>query len=139
MQTAKEKAVICKTLLCFLQSLTGDRCEIELKNDLQLTGKVLGVDSGMNVELENVVMRRPTSLRLNAFTVEHYDYLYLKGEKIRYVQFSDRIDVGRQIESKLDDYRRKRQHITENAVHQYKANKERREDRMRSRLFQDNR
>ena len=134
MQTPKEKAVSCKTLLCFLQSLAGERCDFELKNDLQLTGKLIAVDSGMNVELANVVMRRPASVRLDDFTIERYDYLYLKGEKIRYVQFSDQIDVGQRIEKRLDEYRRRRQQIVANEtiVHQHKK---RRSDRTMDRLF----
>ena len=136
MQKSQEKAVACKTLICFLQSLTGERCDFELKNDLQLTGKVIGVDSGMNVELESVLMRKPASVRLDEFTVEQYDYLYLKGEKIRYVQFSDQIDVEQKIESKLDEYRRKRQQITANAqmVHQHKQ----RGHDQKSKLFKGN-
>lgn len=136
MQTPQEKAVSAKTLICFLQSLAGERCDLELKNDLQLTGRVIAVDSGMNVELEAVVMRRPANVRLDEFTVEHYDYLYLKGEKIRYVQFSDEIDVGQRIDRKLDEYRHKRAQIVENQqiVHRHK---QRRADQAKSRLFEE--
>lgn len=129
---ARERAVSCKTLICFLQSLVDEVCDLELKNDLQLTGRIVSVDCGMNVELEDVTLRRPKTISLKAYTVEQYDYLYLKGEKIRYVQFSDQIDVRRNIESKLNEYHRKGRQVIQNRdVH----HKQRKYDQQQAKLL----
>lgn len=107
METAKERAISCKTLICFIQSLVGEVCDLELKNDFQLNGKLISVDAGMNIELKNVTLRKPTDLSLKKFNLEYCDYLFLRGEKLRYIQFSDKINVRNNIENKLDDYNRR--------------------------------
>ena len=123
--TAKERAIACKTLICFLQSLIDEVCDLELKNDLQVNGKLLNVDSNMNVELKDVKLRRPTSLSLDEFTIEYYDYMFLKGEKIRYVQFNDEIDVKQNIDAKLDEYHGRTRNAIKNTqyVHQFRQDK----------------
>lgn|ERR1712029_821165 len=125
MESKKETAISCKSLICFLQSLISENCDFELKNDLQLTGKLINVDSNMNVELRDVTLKRATNILLNDFTIEKYDYLFLKGEKIRYVQFSDRIDVKQNIKNKLDQYHNTTKQVLKNnqEIQQFKQAK----------------
>lgn len=105
MQTPRERAIAAKTLLGFLQSLVDERCVLELRDDLQVSGLLRSVDSRMNVQLEQVQLSRPSDFWCERFAERRLDYLFVKGDKIRYVQFDDRLDAERLLEAQVEKIR----------------------------------
>ncbi|RWS27845.1 U7 snRNA-associated Sm-like protein LSm10 [Leptotrombidium deliense] len=103
MQTPRERAQCAKTLICFLRSLVDERTRIELRDDTEIVGVVKSVDAYMNIELSDVTVEKHCSRSNSDLRCEKYDYLFLKGTKIRYVSIPDECDtiqaIGEQIES----------------------------------------
>lgn len=123
METAKDRALSAKTLVCFLQSLIGERAIVELKDDHQIVGTIRQVDSYMNVEMVNVTMRRPTDLKNGIYEDTFNDYIMIKGPRIRFVSPSDgeSIDVFSNINKRIDSIRAHRKSVVQ-AVRKRKWN-----------------
>ncbi|RWS07598.1 U7 snRNA-associated Sm-like protein LSm10 [Dinothrombium tinctorium] len=101
MQTPRERALSAKTLICFLQSLIDTRTTIELRDDSQIEGVIKSVDSFMNIELNDVCIRRP----LKSSREELCDYLFVNGTKIRYVSIPDEVDALKAIDKQIASIR----------------------------------
>ncbi|XP_053209664.1 U6 snRNA-associated Sm-like protein LSm2 [Panonychus citri] len=103
--TAKDRALSVKTLICFLQTLIGQKTWIELKNDYQLLGTVDQVDAYMNVELSDVSVRKPVNLVKGDYHQYNLDYMFIKGTRVRYVSVPDEIDVIENINQGIEKIR----------------------------------
>ena len=106
---ARERAIACKTLVSFLQSLEGERVTIEARDDSRITGHLLHVDAFMNCNLTDVLIRRPIAYDLSfedsTCVQERLDHLFVKGTRIRYVTFDETIRPIERIQGILDQGR----------------------------------
>lgn len=125
--TAKDRAISCKTLVCFLQSLVGQIVVIELKNDSLIKGKLIQVDAYMNCTLgasqpdcsesfnssksssncsNSVEVSTPVTLLSDKYTVTNYESFFVKGTRIRYVEVPGNVDPIAAIKGQLSEHRR---------------------------------
>ena len=105
-KTAREKAISCKTLICFLESLVGQRISIELKDDSSLFGLLTSVDIHMNCHLVHVTLIKPQSIFVSKkVTKQHFQDFFLKGNRIRFVEIPDSVDPVKNIQEQLDQNR----------------------------------
>ena len=96
-QQAREIAIKCKTLICFLESLVGQEIVIELKDDTRVTGTLILVDAFMNCTLTEVKVEKEKKILSGDFKViGKYETFLVKGTRIRFVQYPDQ--VGDEIE-----------------------------------------
>jgi len=121
MITPRERAITCKTLICLLKSLIqngGNAVEddedivtISLRNDYEARGTVMNVDAFMNMELTQCTLARLVfdldTHQLVPVDVQHFDYFFIKGTRIRSIDLPDRIDGIREIEKQLSLMRRR--------------------------------
>ena len=110
--TSKDRALSVKTLICFLQTLIGQKTCIELKNDYQLLGTVDQVDAYMNVELSDVCVRKPVNLVKGDYHQYNLDYMFIKGTRVRYVSVPDEIDVIENINQGIEKIRSHHRRVT---------------------------
>lgn len=103
--TKKEKAIACKTLIGFLYCLVDERIVVELRNDLQLSGKLISVDSQMNLQLQEVTIKTPLDFFFQTFTEQSLNFMFVKGVKIRYVRFDDKVEAPIQLEQLITKIR----------------------------------
>ncbi|XP_074599551.1 U6 snRNA-associated Sm-like protein LSm2 [Brevipalpus obovatus] len=114
MESGKERAIAAKTLVCFLQTLIGQKARFELKNDHQVIGTITQVDANMNVEVVDVTLRKPIDLRNNQYEEEKSDYMMIKGSRMRYATLpssSDEIKVVNNIQTRLGEIQSHRQGV----------------------------
>jgi small nuclear ribonucleoprotein (snRNP)-like protein len=102
MSSNKEKAISFKTLFGFLGGLVGHRVLLELRNETQVSGILVRVDVQMNVQMEQVKMRRPNDFWYSSFTEQLLDYIYIKGNKLRYVRFDQSINPGQVLRRQMN-------------------------------------
>jgi len=83
-QSAKEKSLICNSLICLLQGLIGRKACIELRDETEATGVITHVDSCMNVSMSNAqLIGCKGEISLEVF--------YVRGQNIRYVHIPDEV------------------------------------------------
>ncbi|XP_015787597.1 U7 snRNA-associated Sm-like protein LSm10 [Tetranychus urticae] len=103
--SSRDRAISVKTLICFLQTLIGQKTWIELKNDFILVGTVKQVDACMNIELSEVLVKKPVNLVNSDYNQSNLDYMFVKGTRIRYVSVPDEIDVIENINQGIENIR----------------------------------
>ena len=109
--TARERAISCKTLICFLQSLVGHDVTIEQKDDVTVTGRLLHVDAQMNCQMtDGVRVRTPKFYLSEEFEEKRVPEYFVNGTKIRYVLFDEEIEPISRMEDQLGQHRREQEH-----------------------------
>ena len=98
MQTSKDKALYCNTLVGIIKACEGKNTQIDLRNEMQLYGKVESVESNMNVIMSNAVLTMPFSKYSSAsleqqLKPKHYTEMTVRGKNIRFVHIPDSIDM----------------------------------------------
>lgn len=93
----KDIAKSIKTMIVALQSMRGQQVAITLRNDSIVTGKVVRVDSNMDVELSDATVV-PDPFYLidgNSEDCNHRcdTYFLLKGTKIRHIEVPEDFDI----------------------------------------------
>ena len=100
METAKERAIIAKTLILFIKSLIGSKVAVELTNGTNITGTLENVDAFMNLTLANGTKDKCKAVATDPLAC---DSLFIKGPRVRSVKYSSdesEIDMmKRQVES----------------------------------------
>lgn len=88
MESAREKAVIAKTLVLFIKSLIGSKVTVELTNGTNVTGILENVDAFMNLTL--VANGSSDTCRVNTANPDQLacDSLFIKGPRVRSVNYS---------------------------------------------------
>lgn len=131
--TSKERAISCKTLVSFIQSLVNQIVEIELKNDTIVKGYLVQVDAYMNCTLQStdivqqeqphcsssksdsgisevrcqkVEVSTPINFMSSEYKVTNYDHFFIKGTRIRYVEVPQDIDPIESIKQQISEHRR---------------------------------
>lgn len=112
---AQERAISCKTLICFLQSLVDERVTIELKDDCRVTGRLVHVDAYMNCTMTNVLIQTPLTYLSDEYEKKKVPDYFVNGTRIRYVDFGDGIEPMERIENQLKENRRENESRIENA------------------------
>lgn len=130
--TARERAISCKTLICFLQSLMHERVTIELKDDCRVTGRLTHVDAYMNCNLETVLIQTPVSYLSEEMVEKHVPDYFVKGTRIRYVHFEDGIEPMARMEQRLKESGREYETRIENAKNSKRPKDRYRDPRRRS-------
>ena len=97
--TGWERASFEKSLCCLLKELGGIYTTIELKNEIQIKGKVDHIDGFMNVSMSDVFYEKPYSARL------HFTNIKIHGKQIRFVHIPDQINIQKAITNQLDKNR----------------------------------
>lgn len=88
--TRKERALSCKSLICYLESLIGKIVTIELRNDSLVKGRLSSVDAYMNSLVDSyqevdggkkrpVEVSTPTSILSTEYDVTCLDSIFIKG------------------------------------------------------------
>jgi small nuclear ribonucleoprotein (snRNP)-like protein len=98
MASGRERAVKERSLVCLLTALRGYKTTVELRNEDSVEGTVTHVDGFMNVTISNAKFVKS---KVNGGEVQHFPTMFVLGEKIRYVQIPDEIDMRQAIESEL--------------------------------------
>lgn len=98
MKTAREKAITCNTLIGILKACEGKTVQIDLRNELNIYGKVESVEYNMNLSMSNAYLTIPFSL--NDFKAssdkpkpKFYKQITIRGRNIRFVHIPDDIDM----------------------------------------------
>ncbi|KAL4228310.1 LSM domain [Mactra antiquata] len=86
MDTARERYYVMNTMLCLIKALEGKKTTIELRDEKQVTGKIVNVDGYMNVSMKRVQWKSLTNQKL-------FDSFFVHGRMIRYVHIPDEIDI----------------------------------------------
>lgn len=114
METARDRALSAKTLVCFLQSLTGEKVVVELKDDYQIIGTIRQVDAYMNVEMVGVTIRKPIDLKSEMYEDTSADYILIKGPRVRYVSVPDEsVDVINNINQRINSIKAHRKGVVQ--------------------------
>jgi small nuclear ribonucleoprotein (snRNP)-like protein len=105
---AHERAITCKTLICFLQSLVGEVVTIEQRNDDRITGRLKHVDAFMNCQLHGgVVVKRPVGYLSEEYESYEVNEYLVNGTKVRYVTFGEEIgDPITRMEGQLSQHQK---------------------------------
>jgi small nuclear ribonucleoprotein (snRNP)-like protein len=121
-QKSRETAITCKTLICFLESLVEQKVVIELKDDTRVFGTLMEVDAFMNCTLSGVTVMKEKKILSGDFQVHHtYDSLFIKGTRIRIVEYPDEVeDEIRAIQGVLNNYRQEAENRIRNSKRQPK-------------------
>jgi small nuclear ribonucleoprotein (snRNP)-like protein len=98
MQTAKDKALYCNTLIGIIKACEGKYTQIDLRNEMQLYGKVESVESNMSVIMSNAFLTMPFSKILSTskdqqLKPKHYTEITVRGRNIRFVHIPDDVDM----------------------------------------------
>mmetsp|Transcript_17896 Transcript_17896/g.22582 ORF Transcript_17896/g.22582 Transcript_17896/m.22582 type:complete len:121 (+) Transcript_17896:104-466(+) len=114
METAQKEGVSSNTeekipffqrsLAFFLESMSGYRVVIELKNDSEVTGSIENCDNDMNLTLQNVRCVNTQG------KVQKHSLMFVQGSMIRYVHIPDHVNVAHQVRrhvKRLDHCREK--------------------------------
>lgn len=101
MQTSREKALSARSLICLLQAIRGRRTCIELRDDCIVEGKLISVDGFMNAELRDVTFKKPLKILSDKYTESTFDYFFVKGTRIRYVEIPEDLDPIEAIRGQL--------------------------------------
>lgn len=116
-QPRRETAIICKTLIVFLESLVGEQVKIELKDDSIVSGRLTLVDAFMNCTLSEASLSKPVKSLSGQYTKQGpFDSFFVKGTKIRYVNYDslgdkrDKDEIS-SIERQLSSYQRRHQNM----------------------------
>lgn len=107
--SSRERALSARTLICLLQTLIDEQACIELRDDCTVDGTVVNVDAFMNVELRDVILKKPRHVLSDEFDEQTFDYFFVKGTRVRYVHLPDHIDPIKAIERKVREFRRHRE------------------------------
>ncbi|XXQ38918.1 Sm domain-containing protein [Plasmodiophora brassicae] len=117
-----------RTLATVLQALVGQRIAIDLKNDSTVEGRLVAVDQRMNCRLTSA--RTYKRYHDDSATGEHLSAVFIKGNRIRYVEIPDYVDVAECI----NEQRRKRNRRN---AQQQQQQQQQRAPRSRRRPMQD--
>jgi len=98
MQTAKDKALYCNTLIGIIKACEGKYTQIDLRNEMQLYGKVESVEANMSVIMSNAFLTMPFSKILSSskdqqLKPKHYTEITVRGRNIRFVHIPDDVDM----------------------------------------------
>ena len=123
MQSSKDKALYCNTLIGIIKACEGKQVQIDLRNELQLYGTVDSVSSNMNITMSNVHLTMPFSA-LSSQSKEqqcmprHYNEITLRGHNVRFVHIPDEIDM---IDALQQQIMRTRSNFNPNVKENFKA------------------
>ena len=92
----EEKYSAEKTLICLLHACKGSITTVELRDESALYGRIAHVDGFMNIRMLDVTLTKTDG------RVLHFDEIFVQGEKIRFVQIPDEIDIRRAIFQQLN-------------------------------------
>jgi small nuclear ribonucleoprotein (snRNP)-like protein len=106
--TRKDIAKSIKTLLVVLQSMRGQQVVITLRNDSNVTGTIVKVDSNMNIELSDVLIEpdlfystTDLSDNTNQDAGVAQPYLLVKGTRIRHIEVPDKFDLIKEAKQEI--------------------------------------
>ena len=106
MQTPKDKALYCNTLVGIIKACEGKTIQVDLRNELQLFGKVETVESNMNFTMSNAFLTMPFS-KLSPDSHEkqmkpkHYSEITVRGRNVRFVHIPDDVDMIEALEQQI--------------------------------------
>jgi len=117
--TARERARTLNTLTCLLKGVVGHVTTIDLRNESSIRGRVMSVDSCMNMTLKGAVFSSPSVAHgvsttpvqdsladgrdghvCSDGTIKYAEF-YVQGTNIRYVHIPDSLDITLTIEEQL--------------------------------------
>lgn len=101
MSESKNKALTASTLLGFVRGLIGEHVRIELRNETQVSGRLTCVTVQMDLQLENVLIRKPNDFWCSSFTETRVDFLFIKSTRYRFVRFDERLDAQQVLNNEL--------------------------------------
>eukprot|EP00040_Diaphanoeca_grandis_P006513 m.37703 g.37703 ORF g.37703 m.37703 type:complete len:144 (-) comp17742_c0_seq1:37-468(-) len=84
------------SLVCLLQGMIGTVTTVELNNEDTARGKILTVDTFMNITLADVDFQRHLG------TKQHHEAMYVLGKYIRFVQIPDEVHVENVIKTQIE-------------------------------------
>lgn len=76
------------TLVILLQALVGKHVTVDLRNEVELRGRLDKVEKDMSLKMTEVTYRALQG------TVTQYEQMYINGKQVRYVHIPDSVDVG---------------------------------------------
>jgi small nuclear ribonucleoprotein (snRNP)-like protein len=77
------------TLVVFLQALVGQRVKVDLRTEVQLTGRLDGVDNDMTLRMSTLIVTSPEGERTRK------ERLLVPGKQVRYVHIPDSVDISK--------------------------------------------
>jgi small nuclear ribonucleoprotein (snRNP)-like protein len=77
------------TLVVFLQALVGQRVKVDLRTEVQLAGRLDGVDNDMTLRMSTLICTSPEGERTRK------DRLLVPGKQVRYVHIPDSVDISK--------------------------------------------
>ena len=114
MQTARDKALLCNTLVGILKACEGHRVQIDLRNEWHVVGKVESVSVEMNVVMSNARLTLPSFLCSKATPAaattsqssRNYDEITVRGCNIRFVHVPDDVDMLTALQQQVQSIKR---------------------------------
>jgi small nuclear ribonucleoprotein (snRNP)-like protein len=93
MKSAREKSLLCNTLIGIVKSCELKRIQIDLRNESSLIGRVESVSMDMNVIMSNVTMINPLTINSPSSSNRFFKELTVRGNNIRFIHIPDEIDM----------------------------------------------
>ena len=87
-----------QTLICLLHACKGHSTTIELRDETSIHGLISHVDGYMNIKVAEATMTKIDGL------VQHFEELFVQGNKIRFVHIPDEIDMKKAIFEQLKNF-----------------------------------
>ena len=103
MQTARDKALLCNTLIGILKACEGKRVQVDLRNEIHVFGKIESVYGDMNLIMSNAYLTIPFE---NKQTSSKYNEITIRGCNIRFVHVPDDIDMINALQNQILTVRR---------------------------------
>jgi len=107
-ETAYERSQTLNTLTCLLKGLVGQVTTIDLRNECCVNGRVMSVDSAMNISLTEAMFAPPgvnpvcPRCTTDAASVKEFDEFYVQGRNVRFVHIPDSIDIVQTIQEQIN-------------------------------------
>ena len=116
MQTARDKALLCNTLLGIAKACEGKRVQIDLRNELHVFGKVEFVSTEMNITMSNAFLTLPIFRHHNSTSNNSsrtnerklYKEITIRGCNVRYVHIPDEVDMIEALRDQIQAVKRGR-------------------------------
>ncbi len=123
MQTARDKALYCNTLIGIIKACEGKQVQIDLRNELQLYGKVESVSSNMNIIMSDTYLTMPFSGMMSGSKEtkrRFYNEITIRGCNVRFVHIPDEIDMIEALQTQI--FRTKSNHNPNADISKVKPN-----------------
>jgi small nuclear ribonucleoprotein (snRNP)-like protein len=101
MQTPKDKALLCNTIIGIIKACEGKCIQIDLRNEIHVVGKIEAVSSDMNVTMSNAWLTVPFSSIRNNHNSIKYSQITIRGSNIRFVHVPDEVDMIEALQNQI--------------------------------------